>query len=132
VGITLFDSADGADDCAPNAFDINFWHWRAIVEAIRRLDILPEERVSALHEPFCANGLNKKEAGTVAAALRERVIATLAPDERLLLDGRRTTEPDDLVFHSKPEDGHKNYSTDRDMLTRFAAFCEACNGFEVC
>jgi len=35
-------------------FDVDFWNRRPIVEGIRQLGILPDERVAALHEP-CDN-----------------------------------------------------------------------------
>ncbi len=83
VGMTLFDQKSDAI-----VFDVNFWHWRAIIEAIRSLRILPDERVDALHKQF-AGELTQEEARTVAVAIRERLLPTLADDERLLLDGRR-------------------------------------------
>lgn len=113
-------------------FDVNFWHYRAIVEAIRSLDVLPTERVDALHELWQDKGLTAEEARQVAVAIRERLLPTLGADERVLLDGRRTTEPDDHVFHREPAEQHKNYSTDRRALENFARCCESCNGFYVC
>jgi hypothetical protein len=125
VGITLFDQK--TDEIV---FDVNFWHWRAIVEAIRSLGVLPESRVDALHQPF--NGeLAQDEARLVAAAIRERLLPTLGEDERLLFDGRRTTEPDDGTFYREPAEQHKNYSTNRRVLEEFARCCEGCSGFRV-
>lgn len=57
-------------------FDINFWHYRAIVEAIRSLEVLPEEKVDSLHESWQNNGLTTEEARLVAAAIRERLLPT--------------------------------------------------------
>jgi hypothetical protein len=79
-------------------FDVNFWHWRAIVEAIRSLGVLPAKRVDALHGQFVGEP-TQEEARTVAAAIRERLLPNLADAERVLLDGRRTTEPDDGTFY---------------------------------
>lgn len=112
-------------------FDINFWHYRAIVEAIRSLRVLPDEKVDSLHEQFQGNGLTEAEARLVAAAIRARLLPTLKEDERLLLDGSRTTEPDDRTFYTEPDNWHKNYSTNRRVLEEFARCCETCNGFEV-
>ena len=125
MGITLFDQ--GTDEVV---FNINFWHWRAIVEAIRRLQVLPEPRVDGLHTPF-ASELTQEEARLVGAAIRERLLPTLGEDERLLLDGRTTKEPDDGVFHRDPAEQHKNYSTNRQALERFSRCCETCAGFRV-
>jgi len=125
VGMTLFDQKSDAI-----VFDVNFWHWRAIVEAIRSLGVLPEKRVDALHEQFVGE-LMQEESRAVAAAIRERLLPTLADDERLLLDGRRTTEPDDGTFYRDPAEQHRNYNTNRRMLEEFAKCCETCSGFRV-
>jgi hypothetical protein len=125
VGMTLFDQKTDAI-----VFDINFWHWRAIVEAIRSLRVLPDSRVDALHEHFLGE-LTQDEARAVGAAIRERLLSTLADDERLLLDGRRTTEPDDGTFYRDPSEQHKNYSTNRRVLEEVAQCCETCGGFRV-
>jgi hypothetical protein len=124
--MTLFDQKTDAI-----VFDVNFWHGRAIVEAIRSLGVLPTPRVCALHEQFVGE-LTVEEARAVAAAIRERLLPTLREDERLLLDGRRTTEPDDGTLYRDPADQHKNYSTDRRVLEEFASCCESCCGFRVC
>ncbi|MEZ4310705.1 MAG: hypothetical protein R3F14_21900 [Polyangiaceae bacterium] len=100
------------------------------MEAVRALEVLPDDRASALHESYVGE-LTKEEARAVAAAIRERLLPTLAEGERLLLDGQRTTEPDDGTFY-RGEDADKNYSTTRDVLERFAEYCESCDGFTVC
>ena len=125
MGMTLFDQNTSAI-----VFDVNFWHWRAIVEAIRSLRVLPEAKVDALHEQF-AGELTEDEARTIAAAIRERLLPTLRDDERLLLDGQRTTELDDGTLYREPVEQHKNYSTNREVLENFARSCETCNGFRV-
>lgn len=113
-------------------FDINFWHYRAIVEAIRSLEVLPEEKVDSLHESWQNNGLTTEEARLVAAAIRERLLPTLRDEERLLLDGSRTNEPDEGTFYRNPEEQAGNYSTNRGVLEKFVACCETCNGFTIC
>jgi hypothetical protein len=125
VGITQFDQR--TDEIL---FDVNFWHWRAIVEAIRSLGVLSDSRVDALHEQFIGE-LAQDEARTVAVAIRERLLPTLGADERLLLDGRRTIEPDDGTFYREPCEQHKNYSTNHLVLEEFAKCCEGCGGFRV-
>jgi hypothetical protein len=127
VGVSLFDRKTNGI-----VFDVNFWHYRAIVEAIRSLGVLPDEKVDALHESWQDTGLTTEEARLVAAALRTRLLPTLGEDDRLLLDGQRTTEPDDGVMHYDPVEQHKNYSTNRRVLEEFVKCCETCNGFSVC
>jgi len=125
MGIRLFDQE--TDEVV---FRINFWHWRPIVEAIRSLQVLPEPRVDGLHTPFVGE-LTQEEARLVGAAIRERLLPTLGDDERLLLDGRTTKEPDDGVFYRDPAEQHKNYGTDRQALESFSRCCETCGGFRV-
>jgi hypothetical protein len=124
MGISLHDLRPDGD-----SFQVNFWNWHPIVELIRQLRVLPDERAAALHEPFCHNGLTKAEAKLVADALEVHVLPTLRHDERALLDGSRTSEPDDFVFHKV--DPARNYSTTRAVLERFVAYCRTCSGFEV-
>jgi hypothetical protein len=112
-------------------FDPNFWHWRAIVEAVRRLRVLPEKKVDDLHVPYCGYGLTRDEARAVASAIRSRLLPSLEPDDRLLLRGETTKMPDDGVMHYEPDDEEKNYSTNRRVLEEFADFCEKCDGFTV-
>jgi hypothetical protein len=125
MGVSLFDQGSNAI-----IFDVNFWHWRAIVEAIRSLQVLPEPRVDALHESWVGE-LTQAEARQVAAAIRRCLLPMLRDEERLLLDGQRTTEPDDGTLYRDPEDQHKNYSTNRLVLEQFASCCETCGGFRV-
>jgi hypothetical protein len=125
VGVTLFDHETDAV-----VFDINFWHWRAIVEVVRGLAILPDERVEQMHEPFVGE-LTEVEARLVGAAIRERVLPTLTDEDRVLLDGSRTTTPDGGTFHREPAEQHRNYSTTRTVLEEFAEACASCHGFRI-
>ena len=127
MGVSLFDRTTNGI-----VFDVNFWHYRAIVEAIRSLGVLPDEKVDTLHESWQDTGLTTEEARLVAEAIRTRLLPTLGEDDRLLLDGQRTTEPDDGVMHYNPAEQHKNYSTNRRVLEEFVKCCETCNGFSVC
>jgi hypothetical protein len=125
MGVTLFDQ-----QTHEIIFDTNFWNWRALVEAVRRTEALPVDRLEGLHTPFFGE-LTEDEARAVATALRAELLPVLQAGERLLLDGEITTVPDDAVFHRAPEDQHKNYSTRRDVLERFIEVCERCGGFRV-
>jgi hypothetical protein len=120
-------------DCQSNEviFDVNFWHYRAIVEAIRGLGVLSDAKVDSLHECWCGNGLSANEARAVASLIRSQLMPTLADSERLMLDGTRTAAPDDGTLFLDAEQ-HKNYSTNVAVLERFAQCCETSNGFIVC
>jgi hypothetical protein len=78
AGVSLFDRQTNAI-----VFDVNFWHYRAIVEAIRSLGVLPEATVDALHESWQDTGLTTEEARLVATAIRTRLLPMLGDDERL-------------------------------------------------
>lgn len=111
-------------------FAVNHWHWRAIVEAIRSLAVIPDSRVDALHEA-CIGELTQEEAHVVAESIKTVLLPLLKPDDRLLLNGERTTESDDGTFHRTPDDQWKNYATNFEVLTKFAQFCEASHGISV-
>ena len=113
-------------------FDVNFWHYRAIVEAIRSLRVLPDEYVDRLHEPFTGSGLTKDECRIVAAELQARFVPILEQDDRLLLNGTVTKEPDDSVFHKTDGEWQKNYSTNKKVLAAFIDAIHKSNGFTVC
>lgn len=124
MGVILADVTDQDKDLF-----LNFWHWGTIVEAIRKLEVIPDLRAQALHEQYIGSGLTKEEALKVASALRSRLLPTLSDDERLLLDGSKTSRPDTGALDFK--DTEKNCSTDPGMLRKFAEFCESCSGFTV-
>lgn len=113
-------------------FDVNFWHYRSLVEAIRSLKILPDDYVDRLHEPFTGAGLTKEECCMVASELRSRLLPSLEEDDRLLLDGTTTKTSDDGVFHKSDGEWQKNYSTNKRVLREFIDAIAASNGFMVC
>jgi hypothetical protein len=123
MSVILVDSAD-----QDRTFSVNNWHWHPIVEAIGRLGILPAATLKLFHDKVPGTSLTREEAAKTAAALKERVLPTLGADQRLLLDGAKTSAPDDGTMHY--DDTAKNYSTDADTLARFIAFCESCAGFK--
>ncbi|MBE9102614.1 hypothetical protein IQ267_24540 [filamentous cyanobacterium LEGE 07170] len=110
-------------------FDVIFWDWRAIVEEIRRLDVLPSEVIDGLHQPFCGNGLTKEQCTVVADALEKRA-RCLSQEGRILLNGTRTTESDDFVFYKVRQE--QNYSTNRAVIEKFIEYLRVSKGFRVC
>ena len=113
-----------------HVFRVNFWHWRAIVEAVRRLGVLSDDQIDGLHRQFSGQ-LNMGEARAVATAVRKSLLPDLMENERLLLDGSRTTAPDDPILCKASDEQHRNYSTNRHVLEKFAECCEGCHGFRV-
>ena len=127
MGVILFDEAD-SDRCLA----INYWNWRAIVEAIRRLDVLPSHVVDGLHQQYAGTGLSLADAKAVAVAMRAKLLSELSHCEQVMLDGTTTTVPDDGTFYRSETDSAENYSTNREVLEAFATFCESVCGFKVC
>jgi len=113
-------------------FNINFWHWRAIVEIIRRLDVLDPSTVDGLHEQYVGTGLTREEARSVADAIEARVLGTLVEGERVKLDGTSTTTPENRILH-RPGTAtfSENFGTDREALSSFVEYLRTSNGFEV-
>ena len=124
MGIILEDRNDES-----NLFFINFWHWRTIVEAVRRLDVLDKETVDGLHEEWADTGLTREQARTVAQALEERLLPRLDEEDWLLLDGSVSDEPFDPTFQKV--DIEKNYSTNAKVMRKFKDYCRSSNGFTV-
>lgn len=126
MGITLIDRS--SED---HLLFISLRNWHAIVETVRRLRILPDAVVNGLHEPFCGNGLTREQAAAVADHLRLSVIPVLASDEHVLLDGKVTRQPQEVVLRADA-DAARSYSTTRQALEEFATYCDGSEGFEVC
>lgn len=104
------------------SFSTNFWNWHAIVEVIRLLNVLPEDKVESLHEPFCGNGLSAEEARLVALSIRTQILPRLDEVSRIYSNGsiKQTDEPDN---------GMNGVSFD--SLERLVGYLERSNGFEL-
>jgi hypothetical protein len=84
-------------------------------------------------EAGCGGYVTAEEAAHAATHLAE-VLKDLAPSERVLLDGQRTTEQRDRsrpVIEWTDDDARLVYSMDREWLERFLAFCQRSGGFRV-
>lgn len=103
-------------------------HWRSIVEAVKRLDVLPPKTAEMLHHEFENSGLSQAEARAVAEALREKVLSWLGPDQELWGDGDTSFK---LCGGLKPPDLYNDCDTNPETLTTFVEYCESCEGFEI-
>jgi hypothetical protein len=110
------------------------WRWRPTVSLLARAGVLPAgERTERCMAGGCGGFITAEEAAHAATQVAE-VLKSLAPGERVLFDGQRTTAPRD---RSKPaaewtdDDARLVYSMDRDWLERFLAFCQRSGGFKV-
>lgn len=132
MGVALYDLAN--DEREPCSF--NFWNYRAIVEAIRHLQILPDERVDLLHDLWNpAAQLSLEEARIVAFELRSKVLPNLTAEERVNCDGASISQEDFEELSKQKIDWNdadsckQFYTFGRVSLLRFITFCEQCDGF---
>ncbi len=125
MGIRLIDAAN-----ADHEFKASFWHWRAIVEVILKLKILPDGKVEFLAAPYTGH-LSQDEARQVARALRHNTLVDLEPGEHVLMNGKHVDQVDNSHIYKSPERKHLNYALSREELAEFADYCERCGGFKV-
>ena len=90
-------------------------------------------------EVFGSNGVGANvstrviisDARSIAEALRSKLILALRDDDRILVRGTITKDPDDGTMHLDPEERRENYSTSRRVLFRLADFRDASEGFDI-
>jgi len=79
----------------------------------------------------CGMEVTKEEARSVALFLERKILPSLQPGERIMLDGTTTNVPDDGTFYREPSELFKNYGASDEWLRLFANFCQECNGFDI-
>ncbi len=104
----------------------SWWQWRPTAELIRSLGLFDGKRLDHLSDGF--GEFTQDEAQQMADALERQVLPGLQPNQRILLDGTATAEPDDGTFYRVSEEQRRNYSADYDWLVRFVAFCKEAGG----
>jgi hypothetical protein len=110
---------------------LNAWHWRTILMLLDVSETVSKERLETMGISGACPTLSRAEASSIAAALRNKVLSGLGSDERIMLDGTLTKEPDHGTFFRDPQDQHKNYSTNAQVLKKLCDFCESCDGFTI-
>lgn len=107
----------------------NWWQWRPIVEAIRSLNLLDDERLDYLSDGI--GSLTERECLQIAEELKTKVLPKIREGERMLLDGTVTDVPDDGHFYREQSEQQKNYSVSYESLSTFIDFCYASKGLHV-
>ena len=107
----------------------NWWNWRPTLALMQASGVLDDVQQVTLE--LGVGEVSEDQARAIARFLEERVLPAVWPDERVLLDGTVTAEPDDGTFHRGATKQDKNYSADGEWLRQFAAFCRECRGFSV-
>jgi hypothetical protein len=126
MSFILVDSLDEKRD-----LQLNAWHWRTILSLLEASASLPKERLEVMGMSGACPKLSREEARLIASAIRSKILSGLKPNERIMIDGTLTTEPDDGTFFRDPREQHKNYSTNAVVLNKLCAFCESCDGFTI-
>jgi hypothetical protein len=107
---------------------VNKWNWHPTIELLIRASIFTAERAEPLRYN-CGGDVTEAEAIRVYEFLVS-YLSSMVPGQRLLLDGKTTSEPDTFeVFHGP--DWDKNYSATFEWLQKFRDFCKVCGGFSV-
>ena len=121
MGFHLIDPDDRS-----NILFINFWNWRTIVEAARRLEVVDDATAERMHLQCTSFQLSPAQALDLAMAIEDYLLPSLEEDDRVLLDGTITDEADDGTFHKV--DVEKNYSTNAKVLRAVMEFCRSTQG----
>ena len=112
---------------------INWWNWRPTVALLVRSGVLPAgERAERCESNGCGGYLSAAEA-TAAAQHIESLVSQMATNERLLHRGEIAVvhECNKPVSEWTEEEAYQRYSTRRELLIQFAAFCRRSGGFQV-
>jgi hypothetical protein len=110
------------------SISINGWNWRPTLELLHRTGILSDEALELMSFNGGGGEVTPDEAGRISEFL-DGYLARLGPDDRVMLDGAVTTEPDTGEFHR--DDLARNYSATFAWLVRFRDFCRSSGGFQV-
>lgn len=107
----------------------SWWQWRPIVEAIRSLQLLDDERLDYLSDGI--GSLTERECLQIAEELKTKVLPKIREGERMMLNGAITDVPDDGTLFREPSEQEKNYSVSYESLSIFIDFCYASKGLYV-
>ena len=120
MGVRITDLNDSS-----RFMNCNWWNWRPLVALIVASGLLSEDDMRIFQDGH--GGLEEIESRELAAHLRENVLSALSVGQRIRLDGRITSQPDDGTFHRIDQD--ENYGVSREMLAEFVEFIENSRGF---
>ena len=123
MSFILTDKADGRHD-----LQINAWHWRTILMLLSACKALPEERIEVMGISGACPELSESEVHQVAEVLRGQVLPSIEVDDRIMIDGTMTKTPNNGKFYRESSEFHKNYSTNKDVVTKVCEFCETAKG----
>jgi hypothetical protein len=112
-------------------FTANVWNWKAALEIIRELDVIPENRVRQLGYNAMGTKMSLEEAHLIGEKIRDEILPKVAPGHRMYSDGTVTDAPDDGTLYKDDDEQWKNYSVSHEWLKEFSDFCLKSKGFQV-
>ena len=112
-------------------FNANVWNWKAALDVIKGLDILPENKVRQMGYNAMGVKVDIEDAHLIGHKLRDEILPKLEPNKRMFADGTVTDEPDDGTIYRDDDEQWKNYSIDRDWVKDFSEFCLRSKGFQI-
>jgi hypothetical protein len=112
-------------------FNANVWNWKAALEAIKRLDIVSENKVRQMGYNAMGVKVDPEDAHLIGQKFRDEILPQLEPNKRMFADGTVTDEPDDGTIYRDDDDQWRNYSIDSDWVKDFSEFCLQSKGFQI-
>lgn len=112
-------------------FSANVWNWKAALELIRSFDIIGENALRQMTYNATGVKVSLDEAHEIGTRIKDKVLPTLGPGQRMYSDLSITDAPDDMTLYRDGAEQWKNYSVTHDWLEEFADFCLKSKGFQV-
>ena len=112
-------------------FNANVWNWKAALDVIKGLDIIPENKLRQMGYNAMGVKVDIEDARLIGQKLRDEILPKLEPDKRMFADGTVTAEPDDGTIYRDEDDQWRNYSINHDWVKDFSEFCLRSKGFQI-
>lgn len=112
-------------------FNANVWNWKAALDVIKSLDIIPENKIRQMGYNAMGVKVDLEDARLIGQKLRDEILPKLEPDKRMFADGTVTAEPDDGTIYRDEDDQWRNYSIGHDWVKDFSEFCLRSKGFQI-
>ena len=112
-------------------FNANVWNWKAALDVIKGLDVIPENKVRQMGYNAMGVRVDPEDAHLIGQKLRDEVLPKLEPNKRMFADGTVTDEPDDGTIHRDEDEQWRNYSIDHEWVKDFSEFCLRSKGFQI-
>ncbi|HXF43546.1 MAG TPA: hypothetical protein VNK26_07380 [Pyrinomonadaceae bacterium] len=126
MSVTLLDLGNDSME-----FTASVWRWKAVLEVIKSLAILSDNKVQMMSYNALGTKISAEEAHLIGEKIKETILPRLAPNKRIFADLSITDLPDDGTFYKNENEQWKNYSVNYQWLESFVDFCLRSNGFQI-